>query len=145
MSESDRLTVEQVQHAIERHFGKVAVLDDGGPVEWRDDWVCKVGIDYRGIADELNAELGSTDDDGWPSEDSFAAHLLGVTARQDERIAELEALVRDMYRCIAHANEQDWFHFEKDVSGCGLSCTVNGENCGLASLANRMRELGVML
>lgn len=53
------LTVEQVREAIERHFGKVAVLDDGKPVEWRDDWVCKVAIDYRGIADELNATLGS--------------------------------------------------------------------------------------
>ena len=52
------LTVEQVRESIERNFGKVAVLDDGKPVEWRDDWVCKVGIDYKGIADELN-ELGS--------------------------------------------------------------------------------------
>lgn len=52
------LTAEQVREAIERHFGKVAVLDDGKPVEWRDDWVCKVAIDYRGIADELNAALG---------------------------------------------------------------------------------------
>ena len=47
-----------VQDIIERHFGKVAVLDDGGPIEWRDDWVCKVGIDYKAIADELNATLG---------------------------------------------------------------------------------------
>lgn len=53
-----KLTAEQVRDAIERHFGKVAVLDDGKPVEWRDDWVCKVAIDYRGIADELNAALG---------------------------------------------------------------------------------------
>lgn len=53
-----KLTAEQVREAIERHFGKVAVLDDGKPVEWRDDWVCKVAIDYRGIADELNAALG---------------------------------------------------------------------------------------
>ena len=52
------LTAEQVRESIERNFGKVAVLDDGKPVEWRDDWVCKVGIDYKGIADELN-ELGS--------------------------------------------------------------------------------------
>lgn len=53
------LTAEQVREAIERNFGKVAVLDDGKPVEWRDDWVCKVGINYKAIADELNAELGS--------------------------------------------------------------------------------------
>lgn len=55
---SGALTAEQVRESIERHFGKVAVLDDGKPVEWRDDWVCKVGIDYKGIADELNAALG---------------------------------------------------------------------------------------
>lgn len=54
------LTAEQVREAIERNFGKVAVLDDGKPVEWRDDWVCKVGIDYKGIADELNARAERT-------------------------------------------------------------------------------------
>ena len=53
-----KLTAEQVRVIIERHFSRVAVLDDGKPVEWRDDWVCKVGIDYKGIADELNATLG---------------------------------------------------------------------------------------
>lgn len=52
-----KLTAEQVREAIERNFSKVAVLDDGEPVEWRDDWVCKVGINYKAIADELNAEL----------------------------------------------------------------------------------------
>ena len=53
------LTVEQVREAIERNFGKVAVIDDGGEkVEWREGWVCKVGINYQAIADELNAELG---------------------------------------------------------------------------------------
>lgn len=56
---SGTLTAEQVSKAIERNFGKVAVLDDGKPVEWRDDWVCNVGINYRAIADELNATLGS--------------------------------------------------------------------------------------
>lgn len=56
---SRMLTAEQVREAIERHFGKVAVLDDGKPVEWRDDWVCKVAIDYRAIADELNAMLNT--------------------------------------------------------------------------------------
>lgn len=109
MNDSDRLTAEQVQEAIERHFGKVAVLDDGGPVEWRDDWVCKVGIDYRGIADELNVELGVT--------------------RQDERIAALEALVRDMRR---------------DMHGCWYC-----HNCGSCDrdecmFEERMRGLGVM-
>lgn len=53
-----KLTAEQVRESIERNFSKVAVLDDGKPVEWRDDWVCKVGIDYKSIADELNATPG---------------------------------------------------------------------------------------
>ena len=52
--EAMKLTAEQVRETIERHFCKVAVLDDGKPVEWRDDWVCKVAIDYRAITDELN-------------------------------------------------------------------------------------------
>ena len=55
---SGKLTAEQVRESIERNFSKVAVLDDGKPVEWRDDWVCKVGIDYKSITDELNAALG---------------------------------------------------------------------------------------
>ena len=57
--------------------------------------------------------------------------------------AKLRELVRDMYSCISHANEADWFHFERDKSGCGMSCTVNGESCGLCALADRMRELGI--
>ena len=57
--------------------------------------------------------------------------------------AKLRELVRDMYACISHANEQDWFYFERDEFGCGMSCTVNGEACGLCALADRMRELGV--
>lgn len=56
--EHGTLTAEQVCEAIERNFGKVTVLDDGEPVEWRDDWVCTVGINYKAIADELNATLG---------------------------------------------------------------------------------------
>lgn len=56
---SGKLTAEQVGEAIERNFMKVCVLDDGKPVEWREDWVCRVGIDYKAIADELNAVLGS--------------------------------------------------------------------------------------
>ena len=54
---SPTLTYEQVRESIERNFGKVAVLDDGKPVEWRDDWVCKVGVDYKSITDELNEWL----------------------------------------------------------------------------------------
>lgn len=53
-----KLTAEQVREAIERNFNKVAVLDDGKPVEWRNDWVCKIGIDYKAITEELNAALG---------------------------------------------------------------------------------------
>ena len=56
---SGMLTAEQVREAIERNFGKVVVIDDGGEkVEWREGWVCNVGINYKAIADELNAELG---------------------------------------------------------------------------------------
>ena len=57
--------------------------------------------------------------------------------------AKLRELVKDMYSCISHANEQDWFYFEHDKFGCGMSCTVNGEACGLCALAGRMRELGI--
>lgn len=53
------LTAEQIGAAIERNFTKICVLDDGKPVEWREDWVCRVGIDYKAIADDLNATLGS--------------------------------------------------------------------------------------
>lgn len=56
---------------------------------------------------------------------------------------KLRELVRDMYACISHANEADWFYFERDKPGCGMSCTINGEACGLRALADRMRELGV--
>ena len=66
----------------------------------------------------------------------------GVAELQAEN-AKLRELVRDMYACISHANEADWFHFERDKLGCGMSCTVNGEACGLCALADRMRELGI--
>lgn len=56
---------------------------------------------------------------------------------------KLRELVRDMFACISHANEADWFYFERDKTGCGMSCTVNGEECGLLALSKRMRELGV--
>ena len=101
---SDRLTAEQVQHAIERHFGKVAVLDDGEPVEWRDDWVCKVGIDYRGIAAELNAEFGVTQWDeriaelemNWNAAKDSANRWRERCIEFESRCYELESLVRDM-------------------------------------------------
>lgn len=57
--------------------------------------------------------------------------------------AELRVLCADMFNCISHANEADWFYFERDKPGCGMSCTVNGESCGLCALADRMRELGI--
>jgi hypothetical protein len=56
---------------------------------------------------------------------------------------KLRELVRDMYASISHANEADWFYFERDKPGCGMSCTVNGEACGLRALADHMRELGI--
>ena len=75
-AEHGTLTAEQIGEAIERNFMKLCVLDDGKPVEWREDWVCRVGIDYRAIADELNATLGS------------------------EREKELEKLAWDMWECL---------------------------------------------
>lgn len=68
----------------------------------------------------------------------FAADL-------EKDVRALRELVADMHKCISHANEQDWFYFERDKFGCGMSCTVNGETCGLCTLADRMRELGVKL
>jgi hypothetical protein len=68
----------------------------------------------------------------------------------DSAVSELEAqnvklreLTKDMFNCISHANELDWFYFERDKTGCGMSCTVNGEKCGLLVLADRMCELGI--
>ncbi len=69
--------------------------------------------------------------------------LRGSVHRERAEAAKLRELVRDMFDCISHANEQDWFYFERDESGCGMSCTVNGEGCGLCVLADRMRELGI--
>ena len=57
--------------------------------------------------------------------------------------AKLRELCVDMFTCISHANEADWFYFERDKHGCGMSCVVNGEGCGLSVLADRMRELGI--
>ncbi|MBQ3339789.1 MAG: hypothetical protein IJG82_09420 [Atopobiaceae bacterium] len=57
--------------------------------------------------------------------------------------AQLRKMVLDLYECVSHANEQDWFHFERHMLGCGMSCTVNGEGCGLSVFADRLRELGI--
>lgn len=69
---------------------------------------------------------------------------------QATRIEELESendklreLARDLYECVSHANEQDWFYFRRNMLGCGMCCTVNGEGCGLSVLTARMHELGV--
>lgn len=56
---------------------------------------------------------------------------------------QLRELVRDMFSCINHANEADWFYFKRDEPGCGMSCVVNGEGCGLLALADRMKGLGI--
>ncbi len=93
-----KLTAEQVRETIERHFGKVAVLDDGKPVEWRDDWVCKVAIDYRAIADELNATMGAGECE-WMLEHSgvlydkwkcSACGYLYVESRTDDGATDLD-------------------------------------------------------
>lgn len=73
-------------------------------------------------------------------EPSKAEDMADGIARENAMLRELCA---DMFNCISHANEQDWFYFARDEAGCGMSCTVNGEGCGLSVLANRMRELGV--
>lgn len=62
---------------------------------------------------------------------------------RDAENDKLRKLVKDMFNCISHANGQDWFYFEREETGCGLSCTVNGEECGLMVLADRMQELGI--
>ena len=77
---------------------------------------------------------------------SLSEHIGDMSDELDSVKAEnakLRELVRDMYACISHANEQDWFYFEREETGCGMSCTVNGEGCGLSVLADRMRELGI--
>ena len=140
---SGRLTVGQVQEAIERHFGKVAVLDDGGPVEWRDDWVCKVGIDYRGITDELNATLDASL--------LLARGTLDIAARhaveQDERTAALEAnwnaakasASRWRERCVEY--ESRCYELEslvKDMWYC--SCF---DKTAKSVIDERIRQLGI--
>lgn len=75
--------------------------------------------------------------------DEDAKRIRGYIDQLEAENAKLRELVRDMYACISHANEQDWFYFERDKPGCGMSCTVNGEACGLCALADRMSELGI--
>lgn len=72
----------------------------------------------------------------------YAPVVADVRSLQAETKA-LRELARDLYECASHANEQDWFHFERHMLGCGMSCTVNGEGCGLSVLADRMHDLGV--
>ena len=72
-----------------------------------------------------------------------AERLCDENERLRTENAKLRKLVKDMFTCISHANEQDWFYFERNKLGCGLSCTVNGESCGLSVLTDRMRELGI--
>lgn len=91
--------------------------------------------------DELPPELVVTNRDG-----SIEQVYVPYDATGEQLEAEntkLRELVEDMYACISHANEQDWFYFERDKFGCGMSCTVNGEACGLRTLADHMRELGI--
>ena len=83
---------------------------------------------------EFRWQHATNDEDAIP-------YINNVAAAHERENAKLRELVEDMYACISHANEQDWFYFERDKFGCGMSCTVNGEACGLRTLADRMREL----
>ena len=69
--------------------------------------------------------------------------ILSEIKRLYEENDELRKLATDMFNCIRYANEQDWFYFERDKCGCGVSCVVNGEECGLMVLADRMKRLGI--
>ena len=93
-SNCGKLTAEQVREIIEWHFGKVAVLDDGKPVEWRDDWVCKVAIDFRGIANELNEMLGG-------NENRISERLRGV-ASDMRNIGASSMTPRELFAYWAH-------------------------------------------
>lgn len=74
---------------------------------------------------------------------AYAYGMYAAAVKADAENDRLRELVRDMFACISHANEADWFYFERDKLGCGMRCVVNGEGCGLPVLADRMRELGV--
>ena len=69
--------------------------------------------------------------------------LVAYVNKIETENAKLRELTKDMFNCIRYANEQDWFYFERDKCGCGVSCVVNGEECGLMVLADRMRKLGI--
>ena len=91
---------------------------------------------------DQSIELRAALEAGHEIASELADAMLRIAELEAEN-AELRGLVRDMYACISHANEQDWFYFERDKFGCGMSCTVNGEVCGLCVLADRMAELGI--
>ena len=96
------------------------------------------------IADELRKYADrALKEDGIYFSGAYLDRLARRAMSEQAENAKLRKLVQDMYECISHANEQDWFHFERDKFGCGMSCTVNGEVCGLCVLADRMHELGV--
>lgn len=61
-----------------------------------------------------------------------------------ERIVALEELVTMLHKC-ASGSMRDLAPscFRKDVDGCGMDCTDNGEDCCMVLLEQRMRELGV--
>lgn len=90
--------------------------------------------------DELPPELVVTNRDG-SIEQAYVPY--NASDQLESENAKLRELVADMHACISHANEQDWFYFARGEVGCGMSCTVNGEGCGLSVLTNRMRELGI--
>lgn len=101
----------------------------------------RTGLDATDLAQSLRMMAGDGDIE-WVTEPMQASGLLDIADALDEN-AKLRELVRDMFNCIRYANEQDWFYFERDKPGCGMSCVVNGEGCGLPALVDRMRELGV--
>lgn len=74
----------------------------------------------------------------WEDANKYAAEL-------ERQNAELRELAQNMYACISHAIEQieQIERVERDKLGCGMSCVVNGESCGLFVLADRMRKLGM--
>lgn len=114
----------------------------------RDEWRIEASWDglrhfwYVGLTDEGVRERDEREAENERLRDCLAAseEEAKVVLAENRGLREL---VKDMYRCMCAANEQDWFYFERDKSGCGLSCTINGEGCGLLAIADRMRELGV--
>ena len=54
----------------------------------------------------------------------------------------LRELVRMLINCADSISVSDEF-YERDIDGCGFSCTANGENCSFTKMCNYARELGV--